>query len=188
MAEDREATRVLDALAAYLAEVDTTRAVRKAFLAGVAVGRCLGRARKLSTGSTGRVADEARAVGFHLSPLTDPPTPTSYVQDPSLDLNPDPDLKSIERANLGARATLELVAPPVTPPPRAARAVILPAQFTLTAERRAFAEVGGLNPGLEFGWFKDHHRAKGSRFVDWEAAWRTWCRRAARFGRGTGPQ
>lgn len=26
--------------------------------------------------------------------------------------------------------------------------------------------------------FLDHHRAKGSKFLDWEAAWRNWMRRA----------
>lgn len=30
--------------------------------------------------------------------------------------------------------------------------------------------------------FIDHHRAKGSRFVDWQAAWGTWVRNSVRFG------
>jgi len=31
--------------------------------------------------------------------------------------------------------------------------------------------------------FLDHHRAKGSRFRDWPAAWRTWMRNAVEFAR-----
>lgn len=43
---------------------------------------------------------------------------------------------------------------------------------------------------LEMPWewnkFKDHHRAKGSRFVDWDAAWRTWIRHAVEFAERRG--
>ncbi|WP_434042263.1 MULTISPECIES: hypothetical protein [Sorangium] len=35
----------------------------------------------------------------------------------------------------------------------------------------------------EISHFLDHHRAKGSRFKDWLAAWRTWQRNGQRFGR-----
>ena len=38
---------------------------------------------------------------------------------------------------------------------------------------------------VEFAKFLDHHRAKGSLFVDWAAAWRTWQRNAATFARGS---
>ncbi len=31
---------------------------------------------------------------------------------------------------------------------------------------------------------RDHHLAKGTRFVDWSAAWRTWFRNALKFDRG----
>jgi Helix-turn-helix domain len=33
----------------------------------------------------------------------------------------------------------------------------------------------------EFDKFKDHHLAKGSAFIDWRAAWRTWCRNSIEF-------
>jgi hypothetical protein len=29
--------------------------------------------------------------------------------------------------------------------------------------------------------FQDYHRAKGSKFVDWDAAFRNWCRNAEKF-------
>jgi hypothetical protein len=38
-----------------------------------------------------------------------------------------------------------------------------------------------LDPAEEAERFRDHHTAKGSRFVDWNAAWRTWVRNAVRF-------
>jgi hypothetical protein len=38
--------------------------------------------------------------------------------------------------------------------------------------------------GREVTRWLDHHRAKGSRFVDWAAAWRTWRSRAEEYSRG----
>jgi len=34
--------------------------------------------------------------------------------------------------------------------------------------------------------FKDYHSSKGSRFIDWNAAFRTWVRNAAKFSNGNG--
>lgn len=42
----------------------------------------------------------------------------------------------------------------------------------------------GSNPG-EWQAFCDYHDSKGSRFKDWDAAWRTWLRNAKRFGSHT---
>lgn len=56
-----------------------------------------------------------------------------------------------------------------------------PEDLKLTDKHRAFAEQGGLDAGMEWGAFKDHHLAKGSRFADWDRAWQTWCRNAFRF-------
>ena len=188
---DREAQRVLDALEAYLAGVDTARAVRKAFKAGVAVGRRLGPT-KLSTGelstlSTGYPlpkvlpSDETKP----LAPLRDPPTPPrprQYNSSSSLDLLPveDPDLRSIECASAGARETLALfsLAPRDPRPKPRAR---LPEDFCLTAALRAFAEAGGLDAAQEFAAFKDHYRATGECRADWPASFREWCRRTRHF-------
>ena len=30
---------------------------------------------------------------------------------------------------------------------------------------------------------RDHHKAKGSKFADWSAAWRTWATKAVEFAR-----
>jgi len=100
-------------------------------------------------------------------------------------LDPDPDLRSRARANSGAAGTLELFAAPA-PPRRADRATSWPDDFTLTEERRAIAVALDLDPVWEWNSFKDHHRAKGSRFVRWSDAWRTWCRRSWEYARRRG--
>jgi len=65
---------------------------------------------------------------------------------------------------------------------RAARATPLPPDFTLTDARLQFARDGHVEePELEFGHFLDYHRAHGTVMIDWEAAWRTWCRNARKF-------
>lgn len=56
-----------------------------------------------------------------------------------------------------------------------------PADLALTDDLRAFAADGELDPALTWGHFRDHHMARGSTFVDWKAAFRTWCRNAVKF-------
>jgi hypothetical protein len=43
------------------------------------------------------------------------------------------------------------------------------------------AEVAGFDLTAELGKFADHHSANGSLFIDWQAAWRTWIRKAVEF-------
>jgi uncharacterized protein YdaU (DUF1376 family) len=51
---------------------------------------------------------------------------------------------------------------------------------------------------IEAGWseadrkgqmerFRDHHRARGNKFADWQAAWGTWVRNSVQFGRQAKP-
>ena len=62
-----------------------------------------------------------------------------------------------------------------------------PADLMLTDSRRQFARDGGLDPEMEWGMFRSNHKAKGSRFRDWDQAWETWCRRSVmQFHRGVG--
>lgn len=57
--------------------------------------------------------------------------------------------------------------------------------FALSAQMRSFAiDRGVANPDAEFEAFADHHQAKGSKFHNWEAAWRTWCRNSEKFRGG----
>ncbi len=88
-------------------------------------------------------------------------------------------------------------APTATDPPAAggkrsrgkSLATPAPADFELTDALVAFGEGIGLDRSrldFETGKFLDHHRARGSTFRDWIAAWRTWMRRAVEYG-DTGP-
>lgn len=64
----------------------------------------------------------------------------------------------------------------------------IPTDFELTEELKAYAIDHGLAPGTIpsiFQHFKDHHQAKGSVMLDWNAAWRTWVNRDKQFRRST---
>lgn len=69
----------------------------------------------------------------------------------------------------------------VAGPQKSQRATQIPEGFSLTGEMRHHAERRGLDPIEELAAFTDHHKAKGTSFKDWQAAWRTWCRNAVRF-------
>ena len=62
----------------------------------------------------------------------------------------------------------------------------LPADFELTRDRAHYWVQ--YNPDamsnvlrIEFEKFKAHHQAKGNRFKDWDAAWRTWVLNGVKF-------
>lgn len=66
--------------------------------------------------------------------------------------------------------------------PRANPAIRLPDGAVLTDTDRAYAERLDIpDPAAEWEKFSDHHHAKGTRFADWPAAWRNWCRNAVAF-------
>ncbi|RPH38334.1 hypothetical protein EHM92_00185 [bacterium] len=48
----------------------------------------------------------------------------------------------------------------------------------------ASRKVPGLNVEDETENFLDHHRAKGNSFADWDAAWRSWMKKAVKFAQG----
>jgi Helix-turn-helix domain len=66
---------------------------------------------------------------------------------------------------------------------QATRASAAPETFPITKQMRAWAQahVPGVNVERETAQFLDYHRARGSVFKDWAAAWRTWMRNAAKF-------
>lgn len=66
----------------------------------------------------------------------------------------------------------------------ARRGTTLPADFSPDETGKALAREMKLHHS-DLEKFKDHHTAKGSVMKDWQAAWRTWCRNAASFGRST---
>ncbi len=85
---------------------------------------------------------------------------------------------------------IRLGAPPAAPTPKPARArkppaARMPENWAPRPQERAKAENLGLVADQELERFKDHHSAKGSVFVDWDAAFRTWLGNAQRFAAGS---
>jgi hypothetical protein len=79
---------------------------------------------------------------------------------------------------------------PVAPKTKGARASrerlqAMPAGWAPRGDELALAKTLGVDPTREGAAFKDHHSAKGSRFVDWDAAFRTWLRNAVKFNRSS---
>ena len=63
------------------------------------------------------------------------------------------------------------------------RATPTPDRFEITELLRTWAatRAPGVDLDRETERFLDHHRAKGSTFRDWNAAWRTWMSRAGQY-------
>lgn len=60
----------------------------------------------------------------------------------------------------------------------------MPEDFQPTEQHKKLAESLGVNLSAVFPQFADYHAAKGSKFVDWHAALRTWIRNDAKFRAG----
>lgn len=63
----------------------------------------------------------------------------------------------------------------------AKRAHQLPQGFAPSGSHKELAAELHVNLDNELAQFRDHHTAKGSAMKDWDAAFRTWLRNAARF-------
>jgi hypothetical protein len=59
----------------------------------------------------------------------------------------------------------------------------MPPDWAPRSDELALAKTLGVDPTRELAAFRDHHDARGSRFVDWNAAFRTWLRNAVKFNR-----
>jgi hypothetical protein len=71
--------------------------------------------------------------------------------------------------------------------PKPAMATRLPDSWPLTPEREQYAISQGVDPERTHQDFCDYWHAKAgpnARKLDWDATWRTWCRRAAERGYG----
>lgn len=65
----------------------------------------------------------------------------------------------------------------------------MPEGFHLNGELRAFAAKNGFAVcDFMFDQFIAYHQRQGSRFVDWEAAWRTWVLNQVKFSGGAPQQ
>jgi hypothetical protein len=88
-------------------------------------------------------------------------------------------------ANAGTvRGVPEFVQTVIEPKEKSKYATSIPDNFTPSAQiqetfEAKYGSVLSYEETLEA--FTDHHLAKGSRFKDWDAAFRTWCRNALTF-------
>ena len=60
---------------------------------------------------------------------------------------------------------------------------VLPGDFEVNATGKALAAELGVDSVTELAAFTDHHTANGTTFKDWQAAYRTWIRKAATFAK-----
>lgn len=102
-----------------------------------------------------------------------------------------PHKKNVEKEENNTQSSSEDCVPPsaaLPPKKRPKTATAIPDEFPLTDEMIAFARQQGCNGNIQAVTeaFLDYHRAKGSRFKDWPAAWRTWIRNEVKF-RKPGP-
>jgi biotin operon repressor len=120
--------------------------------------------------------------------------PSKSAKDPgskSARLKKERDDTYTRRIESGADATLQndglfnQPQPKESEPKTPRRAVAAPDVFPITDEMRVWARENNIRTNLqaETEQFLDHHRAKGSTFKDWRAAWRTWMRNTAKFQR-----
>lgn len=106
------------------------------------------------------------------------PAVTSVDPDPRSQI---PDLRS-DLARPGDLVSPSAAKP--SPASRSERAIRLPAEWAPRSDELALARDLRVDPSRELAAFRDHHAARGSRFVDWNAAFRTWLRNAVKFSRG----
>jgi hypothetical protein len=60
----------------------------------------------------------------------------------------------------------------------------IPDDFSPNETGVTVAREAGIRLEQEVEQFRNHHKAKGSTMLDWQAAWRTWVGHAVQFGRG----
>jgi hypothetical protein len=108
--------------------------------------------------------------GFKYQPNPDKSrtNPDKSRTNPDIAMSPEPSLE-----------------PSLEPPSnnnKRARATVLPEDFTPDEPPKKLKDSFTQEQlGEEFEQFRDHHTAKGSKFTDWQAAWRTWLRNAVKF-------
>ncbi|MCP5116935.1 MAG: DUF1376 domain-containing protein [bacterium] len=127
-------------------------------------------AKKAENGAKGGRAKALKSkettLASAVAPIPIPNIPPSSLSKDKLEAPPDDDLKIPEFLKRDE--------------PRKKRASAMPKDFSpdkIPDDMRGFAKTKGVvGPRAEQQWgrFVNHHTAKGSRFVDWMAAWRNW--------------
>jgi hypothetical protein len=70
------------------------------------------------------------------------------------------------------------------------RASTIPKDFSISDSMKEWASnrVNGIDIYAQTEMFIDHHKSKGSSFVDWDAAWRKWMRNAKNWSKSSDPE
>lgn len=121
------------------------------------------------------------------------PNPPETLRSPPEPLRSVPEILAPEQGtgnrDIGKRAGAPDGPTPAAKTPK--RSTGAPDHIAVTDDMRTWARGKGLDASrlaTETERFLDHHRAKGSTFKDWTAAWRTWMSRSADYTpRTTGP-
>ncbi len=101
---------------------------------------------------------------------------SANLREKPLDPDPDRDPEGDRDGEPAAKA------PPSKPKVhRVDSARPLPSNWEPREEEQATAIATGLRCLAEADAFRDHHTAKGSKFKDWDAAFRNWLRNAVKF-------
>jgi hypothetical protein len=123
-----------------------------------------------------------------------PPGPTEREASPAEPAPPEVITKGgsvrSSEAELGSLTPITPPNPNAPKPSRKKPATACPPSDATVAEVATWTQRWRFEahpgPAGELVKFLDHHRAKGSLFADWGAAWRTWLRNAAKFARERG--
>jgi hypothetical protein len=105
--------------------------------------------------------------------------------DPDPDRDPDKD--GDRDRDAAAKAPLAKLKAKADRAPKSKRVHPLPSDWAPRPQEQERARVDGIDCGKEADSFRDHHAAKGSRFEDWDAAFRNWLRNAVKFGNNRRP-
>lgn len=108
-----------------------------------------------------------------------PENPTVGFPGPTPGL-PTPGIPYIGEPGDSKKNTQKNTTPPVSPSGRKTR---IPEGFQPDRQLTEWTRENApdIDPRREWDKFVDHHTAKGSTFVDWNAAWRTWARNAQQW-------
>jgi len=150
-----------------------------------------------SAGDQGLVNSRPQTVSINRPHEQTTGTPGAPPQTPSAPPSPNGLTPPEGRAS---QTTLAGIIPPSqpAPPPKprktpqkpakgsngADRTTRMPDGFEPTDQHRELAKSLGINLGVEFPKFVDYCAAHGSRYIDWNAAFRNWIRNSSQFSRG----
>ncbi len=143
--------------------------------------------RRLKKPAAEEVADEldSTATSMPVEPRPNaipmPPEPPS--EPVAMPVDPESNARGIGEGVVEGVSGSSVDGSVALPTKRDSRATVAPDRMLITPGMRSWAVSNGVRVDLdrETSNFLDHHRAKGSTFKDWAAAWRTWMRNSVKF-------